>query len=156
MNLTANTLSTVLRIIKIVATSKRRDIDLRSFGSVLMFGYTGVVFKTDLYAYGECLAIQLYHEVNDVVGIWHEPLATLTINVPDHGLAPGCFFAKTYGENTFLRYPLLSQGWFEDTGDRVGVGMTHVEVWKPSQKFCDAFLAAHQAEVEFLNEHALV
>ena len=156
MNLTANILSTVLRIIKIVATSSRRDIDLRSFGSVVIHGYTGIVMKADLYAHGECLAIQLYHQVTDNGDTWTEPFATLTINVPNHGLAPGCFFAKTYGENTMIRYPLLSQGWFQDTGDRVVVGMTHVEVWKPTQKFCDAFLAAHQSEVSFLTEHDLV
>lgn len=156
MNLSINTLAAVLRIIKIVATSSRRDINLRTFGSVSIFGHNEIVFKVDLYSYGDKPAVELYRRVTDSGDTWFEPFATLTVNVVDHSLAPGCFFAKCYGENTSLRYPLLSEGWFEDTGDRVGVGMTHVEVWKPTQKFCDAFLAAHQSEINFLTENALV
>lgn len=60
------------------------------------------------YAESGALAIQLFLVETD------EPLARLSVNLPDSpNLPPGCFFAKTYAENTPIAEACLASGWFE-------------------------------------------
>lgn len=157
MNMTTSpaTFAVVARLIRQAAMSPRTGFKLHAFGDFNLPGYSNVAFDCDLYAYGEVLAVHLAAPLQGA-NEHRDHIATLTVNVPDHSLPPGCFFAKCYGENTFLRDPLLSQGWFEDTGVRVPTGFTQVEVWRVTQKFCDNFIAAHQSELSFLQEAAIV
>lgn len=151
MNVIQTTIATVVAMIKTIATHPWSEIQLMPFGSLSVPTFNQIAFKVDLYAYGERLAVHLLQRVTVGDETWFEHLREITVNVPDASVAPGSFFVKTYGDNTAFRYPLLSQGWFEDTGDRFVVGNTHVEVWRPTQRFCDAFQQAHESSISLVS-----
>lgn len=56
---------------------------------------------------------------------------TVSVNLPEEKEPePGCFYAKTWGDNEPYREALLASGYFEDTGERVPVNFVVAEVWK--------------------------
>ena len=81
------------------------------------------VIEKSHYALGGRMSLQLF----DVET--YEPIATLTLNLPDEHLEPGEFFVKTWGENEEIAKECLASGLFEDTGKRVPTGWVNAEVW---------------------------
>lgn len=150
MNLSPmSSLATVVSLIHAACAVETEAVPLRLFGDVSVYGHQSVAFSCDLYCSGEVLAVNLHTKVSgsgqdDQFMIY----ASLTVNVVGHPIPSDCFFAKCFGEATVFRDPLLTQGWFEDTGNRVPYGPAQVEVWRVTQKFCDAFIAAHQAPAQ--------
>jgi len=74
------------------------------------------------YAKGGRLAIMLVEQ--------GEPIATLSVNVPDVELEPLEFVVKGYSENQELPEAALTSGLFEQTGRTVMVGFEPCEVWR--------------------------
>ena len=59
-----------------------------------------------------------------------EPLATLTVNLPNHRLEPGEFFVKNYSENIGIAEAAMASGLFEATGKEVPHGWVNIPVWR--------------------------
>ena len=59
-----------------------------------------------------------------------EPLAILTINLPDEPLNPSEMFVKTWSENAEIAAEALESGLFVDTGKRVPTGFVEAQIWK--------------------------
>lgn len=57
-----------------------------------------------------------------------EPVGQLSLNVPNLVVGEAEFFAKTTEENELFREPLLSSGFFRDTGVRIP--FLDAEVWQ--------------------------
>ena len=70
------------------------------------------------------LAIQLVDAETE------EPIANLTVNLPDEELAEGEFFVKTWSENQPIAAAALASGLFQDTGRRVPTGFVEAQVWR--------------------------
>lgn len=60
------------------------------------------------------------------------PFAILSEDVPSMRLAHGEVIIRTHGTNKPLRGPLLSSGYFKDTGKRVSAGSDELEIWARS------------------------
>lgn len=59
-----------------------------------------------------------------------EPLATLTVNVPEATVQEDEIIVKTWAENEGTAKSVMRTGWFEDTGRRVPTGHVEAEVWR--------------------------
>lgn len=84
--------------------------------------------------YGEChlvtgqygngrLALQIVSKIG-------EPIAKLTVNLPNEHLEEGEFFVKGWSENEVIISDVLASGIFEDTGKRISLGFVQAFVWQ--------------------------
>lgn len=101
-------------------------------------------FEAGRYAYvGSPLYLQVW--VKDGVPAW-EPYLTLTRNERPNDCKSNEVLVKTYEENAHMRETLLATGLFEDTGERLPVGFTQLEIWRLTEAFCHAFNEVHALE----------
>jgi hypothetical protein len=89
---------------------------MEELSDVLVITPTGakVTVRTDHYAHGGGLAVELYCEDG-------EPYATVSINVPGVPLSADEFVFKTYSENEGLLEAMLDAGVVELAGRSVGL-----------------------------------
>ena len=59
-----------------------------------------------------------------------EPIARLTVNIPEASLEKGEFFVKAWSENERIAEDCLKSGLFWDTGKRVQTGWVEAQVWR--------------------------
>jgi len=89
------------------------------------YGEADLIFNK--YANGR-LAISL---VSSDIG---EPIAGLTVNLPEEALEDGEFFVKTWSENAEIAKDCLASGHFVDTRKRVTTGFVQAQVWKFNER----------------------
>ena len=65
-----------------------------------------------------------------IISHQHEPIATVTVNLPDDNLPPGHIFLKDYSENKSMLEAMILQGIVEDTGVRVQSGFVEIPLCK--------------------------
>lgn len=124
-----------------------RPFEKRIFGQFQAAGLMGapvdLAFEAGRYPYvGSPLALQIWVNDGQTPALW-EPYVTLTKNVRPNDCTDVEIIVKTYDANAHLRESLLGLGYFEDTGKRIEAGFTQLEIWSLTDKFVEAFDAAH-------------
>ncbi len=127
-----------------------RPFEKRIFGHFkakgLMDNEEHLAFEAARYAYvGSPLALKVWSRNNFCEGPSWEPYIDLTVNQRPNDCDPTEIIVKTYSENAHLRDALLNLGYFTDTGRRIGVLFTELEIWSLTEKFEEAFDLAHPA-----------
>lgn len=96
-----------------------KQFDVPMFGKL----YSGA-FHIRRYKEGNRIAVEI---IGRPMG---EPLAMLTVNIPEIPLEPDEIIVKTWSENEDLVRYMINTGWFKDTGKRVPTGYCEAQIWK--------------------------
>ncbi len=109
-----------------------------TFGQVEMPGQGVLTFETQRYMKGDApLAIQAWLQNDEG---FPSPWGRITSACPPGSKVESDeIIVKTYDENEQMRSPLLTSGYFADTGKRIPAGYASLEVWKLLPKFVDDF-----------------
>lgn len=91
------------------------EVETKQFGKAIL--------TLNRYADGGQVAIEL-------ISPEHEPIARLTVNMPEVKLEPREIIVKGWGENEQIIEDCRASGYFFDTGKRIKTGFVTAEVWK--------------------------
>jgi hypothetical protein len=59
-----------------------------------------------------------------------EPIATLTVNIPQTTVSDNEIIVKTWTENEAVARAAFETGLFHDTGKRIQAGFSQAQIWK--------------------------